>query len=969
MTTEEITAAVERMSELIGDPPVGGISISPLDTGYMQVEYKGRRGTYVMPAGGDAKPLAVFASLSGNAHGVFYAIPQETDREGETLITRIIKDIGPLSFELGFASESLSGVKWARYSSTYGAVTLLTRLISDDHGYGNENLRGEILVRDKVIGFRTRLNDGITDEVELLPVSELALEAADSLGITGPDAITTIEDSGEELCAAQGFDGLDQSDDPSTITELVERVSAVIGDPPTGLIAVDAEEDRTTEITYWGGRGTYILSQAENAVVVVVVDPATRQVKGTYNFLPEVQDRAAAKILSELFSLGSLSFILGYKGADPDDVNWKRFRAEEEEFTYLTREVRRTAGPVRPKVAPEDAWSVIVRGEIIGPGWVIGFRLRPDNVMDEITQLPESALAHDAADSLILPVPTASAVMTLEDPQESELEALLPNSLSDAARETLDALLAAEPLAATAPEGGLLDGAEACAYLERCMLWMVAEATQVSAATSSAHWLYLLRRLSRHLLAGQQPSTWTNRQLTAEVLTGMAAVGRANGTTSDDDMLQFAVSADLIPSLLRLLACAKLHVDLSGLFRWCAKGAALQFPGADAGVGAFVKVVKSAELEAAVRLYDERHAEEGQSDIGWRSTSGIHLPGQLDETGDGVVLAAIPAEPRTLTIDADILREHVAIPSGVSQVEVAVRFHTVAVGVVQIASLMRQGYWADRPLLGLLACLRIALNAGTATALNVAQRGYTVFPAERFESLLATGLNDLRTLFPDVVRNEQMADILPELLARRGMVWPLRPGPIVRRSGDNVLLDIAAASSNLLAELSVPGTGGGRLPNVRGRAFEQNVQEIVDDSPWRPGETLRDLRGRSLRVGGRTVTDIDAIGERDGILLAVSAKSVPYDDDYERGEYRSVRNLADRCDAFVAEWADRLRALSDCPVGDNYDLSPFRGVTGVVVLPFPPFCRIGPATQYAAPGLRALSSLSELKTWVDSAAK
>jgi hypothetical protein len=95
----------------------------------------------------------------------------------------------------------------------------------------------------------------------------------------------------------------------------------------------------------------------------------------------------------------------------------------------------------------------------------------------------------------------------------------------------------------------------------------------------------------------------------------------------------------------------------------------------------------------------------------------------------------------------------------------------------------------------------------------------------------------------------------------------------------------------------------------------------------------------------------------------VSAKSVPYTADLDRGEHRAVRNLADRCETWVADWAQRLGTLRDHPLGDNYDLSRYRGVTGVVVLPFTPFCRLGPATDDAAPGLRAVSSLSELETW------
>jgi hypothetical protein len=126
----------------------------------------------------------------------------------------------------------------------------------------------------------------------------------------------------------------------------------------------------------------------------VFADLTTRKVKGTYNFLPEVQDRAAAKIISGLVQPGSLSFILGYKSADPDAVNWKRFGSEEGELILLTREVRRAAGLkarlARRKSAAAGEWPFILRCEIVGPGWVIGFRGRPDGVVDEITQLPES---------------------------------------------------------------------------------------------------------------------------------------------------------------------------------------------------------------------------------------------------------------------------------------------------------------------------------------------------------------------------------------------------------------------------------------------------------------------------------------------------------------------------------------------------------------------------------------------------
>jgi hypothetical protein len=61
-----------------------------------------------------------------------------------------------------------------------------------------------------------------------------------------------------------------------------------------------------------------------------------------------------------------------------------------------------------------------------------------------------------------------------------------------------------------------------------------------------------------------------------------------------------------------------------------------------------------------------------------------------------------------------------------------------------------------------------------------------------------------------------------------------------------------------------------------------------------------------------------------------------------------------------------MTVLEENPVGDNYDLSRYRTIIGVVCLPFTPFCNIGSATTYIQPGLHSVSSLSELATWLRS---
>jgi hypothetical protein len=340
------------------------------------------------------------------------------------------------------------------------------------------------------------------------------------------------------------------------VAELVSHLSGLIGDPPLGPVRVAANDTGGTTVTYQVSRGIYVIPDAGSEPVIIFGDAEAGQARGVFNVAAQTQDENAVQLIGAIIPpLRPLSFVIGFQNADPDGVNWKRFSTAEGEITLLTRVV---PDPKRRKSARRKRQQQI-RGEIVGPDWVVGFRARPDGVADEIGQLPESRLAPDVADSLAPP-----ATVTYTDPQEQELQALLPEDLWDAMRATLDAFLAAEPLAAAAPPGAVLEGAAACEFLERCMRWMVAEAARAATATSSAHWLYLLRRLPPRYLAGQQPGTQVANQFTAEVLSALAG-GDAPGTLAAgnagrDETFQFPVGADLIPALVRLLSCARLRM-------------------------------------------------------------------------------------------------------------------------------------------------------------------------------------------------------------------------------------------------------------------------------------------------------------------------------------------------------------------------------------------------------------------------
>ena len=121
-----------------------------------------------------------------------------------------------------------------------------------------------------------------------------------------------------------------------------------------------------------------------------------------------------------------------------------------------------------------------------------------------------------------------------------------------------------------------------------------------------------------------------------------------------------------------------------------------------------------------------------------------------------------------------------------------------------------------------------------------------------------------------------------------------------------------------------------------------------------------------LRVAGKNITDIDAVGEKGRRLLLVSCKSIIYSGAYDAAEYVAIRNAQGVVEAAVDQWDRLIWRLTQQPVGDNFDFSGYREVLGVVCTPFPVYTNIGPATREVAPGLRAAAGYAELADWLSS---
>ena len=143
------------------------------------------------------------------------------------------------------------------------------------------------------------------------------------------------------------------------------------------------------------------------------------------------------------------------------------------------------------------------------------------------------------------------------------------------------------------------------------------------------------------------------------------------------------------------------------------------------------------------------------------------------------------------------------------------------------------------------------------------------------------------------------------------------------------------------------------------------MQCTVDDSLWRPDATLAALRGRTLRCNGLALTDIDAIGACNGALLLISCKSVIYDTDYDKGTYRVIENVQFTVDGAVAKWVNFVDNLKENPLGDNFDLSRYTEIIGIVCTPFVVYSDNRATLDFAKPGLRRCVAAYELREWLE----
>jgi len=480
------------------------------------------------------------------------------------------------------------------------------------------------------------------------------------------------------------------------------------------------------------------------------------------------------------------------------------------------------------------------------------------------------------------------------------------------------------------------------------------EAHKIAARYSPFRWLWYLRRLPNFVFAGQLKSTAAYDSALAECVSGLS-LASSPFRIAEDGSIRYRIKNDVIEVLIDYCATivylSQIHTNL----RWAGKGSAVRFDPGDFLVGC---PKPTEDLEQAVHLYDKR-CDEGGDVFGRIGTTDVSTGGS---TADSVLAMQL------------VQRSNEDLPSA-SGGSAFVRFSPRRLSLESLTTLLRDGRiksdWLDPVTPALLMLLRAMLRFHLGSHLGfsmVQMRGYSVLKKQELLLTLADGWCEGHNLVANALQTAALpanpTDLLETARNRSGSLWPLHPGPPIRTEGNLLCCDLYAATAQLMSNLEFPSDTG-QTANARSEHFEVAVQARIDATPWRPDEDRRNFIQRTIRVGGRNITDLDALAQYGNTLLLVSCKSKIYSARYDAGDFQVVRNYASEIEKAVNEWTQKVQTIRTQPVGDNYDFRSFRNILGVVVLPHVFFVPGGVALEYVADGLYAAASVTELERWLN----
>lgn len=507
-----------------------------------------------------------------------------------------------------------------------------------------------------------------------------------------------------------------------------------------------------------------------------------------------------------------------------------------------------------------------------------------------------------------------------------------------------------------------LSGLDAANYLEAIIPLTQADIVEQHNSYGPVRWLWYLRRAPDGLFEGEYATTLGYDRSLAETLSSQFT---ASDTSESLTRVAFRMDNSAFRHLVRYVGRVKFLSQLHMLYRRVGKGAVL-----DAS-GPILLANASRNVECAIRIYDTRH-DRTHEFVG----VGLGLA-SIDPNVELLLEESAASEPTAfLSMGCTPgFPAPVTYPDGAGELTVAtvqVRHVLKELKLTRILSPLGDTGGIPSYLSGIASLIQLlmlvpVLCAHVPWALSsITQQGYVFVGEERLRRIIDDHLPKIvDELAPRTLGFVWPADFLQwraSLLAVAASAWPLSIGSVLRRFSDNVMIDTSAASQALLHRLELARTPS--IGNLRAREFELQCQDVISGTSWEPLPEVKALRGRPLRQNGKVLTDIDAIGAKGRTLLIVSCKSIIYDRDYDRGTFRVIRNIQDTIDNAVIEWEGIVDNLSWQPTGENFDLSAFDDIIGVVCTPFAAYSNEERTLAFVKPNLRVSSSVLELRDWL-----
>lgn len=496
-----------------------------------------------------------------------------------------------------------------------------------------------------------------------------------------------------------------------------------------------------------------------------------------------------------------------------------------------------------------------------------------------------------------------------------------------------------------------LAGQEAWEALSAIHANVVERLEGIADRVSPAEWLWILRR-SLHVFDGinDLASTGPYARSIAEALSGLSANGEGTPRL-EGGVLMFEPSADAYMDAVRLIDGSAALYEIHSLARLTGKGASLRL-----SPGEVPEVVVDPELDRAVRQWDLRQIESGGDML---SRAGLYRGQRLPEI-------SLEAAPTLLLLFGETSQRG---PGSVRWAPTMIDLREIP--VLADSRLPVGLRWPQEVVDLVLLLMSVQLSADFqkrfGEPLQPALRvGYRLVLRDAFISELEHAIAVVRThrlggLLPVGVHLGTAVELFDRLLAMRPEVWPPEPGALLRPVCNLLFVDLVGATRRLSLRLGRPIVTGSDA-NVWGKHFEAQIQEALLRTPWAPGPDLLALRGRTLRIGRNAITDVDAWGEKDGVVLAVSCKSAPFRREYDRGERQVVQRIGRAALEALAAWEARVREIKAAGRLGGFDFSSVE-LVGVVVYPFAPFVPLGAGTREVLPGLPAIVGAPELESW------